>query len=253
MDYQKYFDMPNAEVPKEIAAVLTDGGHITKTLFEDKNEILTNPELKYEAGYAAMPGGNWLVSMYCPMPGVTREMVDWWFWWHARFPERYRLWYPGEHFGISYGRFNEDYFQRDEFPGFQPNTHYPIERIGKAKLELCIRFRSPEEFGFSRQAMEDAKVGTIVCGHVGVMKGLVEHTEMTHIFFETDDGLFLASRFWMGNRFKTGLVRHFAMNEETARAMATHCCVEYRNFAVKIPMLYREYLEELGEKKEETP
>ena len=49
---------------------------ITRTLFENKNDILRTPELQLEIGYAKMDDGTYLVSMVCPMPGVTVDMIE---------------------------------------------------------------------------------------------------------------------------------------------------------------------------------
>ena len=59
-------------------------------------------------------------------------------------------------------------------------------------------------------------------------------------FFERDGGFFLVSRFWIGADLKNRLIRKVLFNEKTAKDMARHCCVEYRNFAAKIPSLYSE-------------
>ena len=81
----------------------------------------------------------------------------------------------------------------------------------------------------------------IVCGHVGAVYGLVSHTEMAHLFRQTDDGLMLISRFWLGQTLKLPPLRRAMLTDATARGMAAHCCVEYRNLARILPELYREY------------
>ena len=108
------------------------------------------------------------------------------------------------------------------------------------KLPLAISFKSPQNFGFSEEKMQENGVSVIVCGDVGIGKGLLYHTKMAHIFFEKDGGLFLVSRFWIGADLKNRLIRKVLFNEKTAKDMARHCCVEYRNFAAKIPSLYNE-------------
>jgi phloretin hydrolase len=35
------------------------------------------------------------------MPGVTVDMLDWWFAWHSLAGMHYGIWYPPGHFGIS--------------------------------------------------------------------------------------------------------------------------------------------------------
>lgn len=57
----------------------------------------------------------------------------------------------------------------------------------------------------------------------------MKHTEMAHIFKETDDGLFMYSRFQMGELMKNKLVKKLAMNENLAKGMAEHCCIEHHN------------------------
>lgn len=181
------------------------------------------------------------VSMTCPMPGITKEMIDWWFWWHVQENERYQLWVPGEHYKIGYAKKDASYFNSKIQPAFQENIQYPVERIGKQKMPLIIEFVTPESFGFSKDQMEQNDVATIICGHVGIFKGLVSHTEMAHIFFRRDNGLFLVSRFWIGKRLKNPLLRKMILTSETARGMAEHCCVEYRNLANKLPLIYKEW------------
>lgn len=107
-------------------------------------------------------------------------------------------------------------------------------------MPLRIDFVTPEQFGFSKEAMEKGSIATIVCGHVSAFGGLIPYTEMAHIFRQTEDGLFMVSRFWLGKTMNP-LLRKFVMTEKMARGMAEHCCVEYRNLAQILPGLYQEY------------
>ncbi len=240
MSIRKYFEMPSCAVPDEIAASLAKEGKVTATDFQDKNLILSDASLHTQAGFAKMKNGDWLVSMFCPMPDVTAEMVKWWFWWHPQKSERYKAWYPGEHFAVGYRKKDKKYFAQTSVPEFRSNVQYPVEKIGKLILPLSIEFVTPESFGFSCEEMKKNNVAAIVCGHVGAFGGIFQHTEMAHIFFEKDGGLFMVSRFWLGKRLKNHLLRKVMLNSETAKGMAEHCCVEYRNFAQRIPLLYEE-------------
>ncbi len=228
---------PLPVMPPEIAAAL-DGGSISGTCFADKNNILSDAGLQKDVGYRRMEDGSYLVSMTCPMPGVTPAMIAWWFWWHPQADERYRAWFPRAHLGISYARRDRDYFRAPEPPAFRNNTQYPTERIGDMTMPLCIDFVSPEEFGFSRALMNEMDIPLIVCGHVGAFRGLIRHTEMAHIFKKTDEGLCLISRFWLGQTLKNPMLRKRILTDRTARGMAEHCCIEYRNLAEILPGLY---------------
>lgn len=244
MDLKKYKEMPNSDVPIEIIEKLKISGGITKTLFENKDDILTNENLHFDCGYSLMDDNYYLVSMYTPMPNVTKEMVAWWFWWHAQESERYQAWYPGEHKGISYARKDKAYFSQKQTPKFQANTQYPVECVGSFAMPLSIDFVSPKEFGFDESITKDNDVEIIICGHVGAFKGLVPNTEMSHIFFKKDDGLLLVSRFWLGKNVTNKFLKKLFVTEKQAKDMAYHCCVEYRNFSRKIPLMYHEWLSE---------
>ncbi len=103
-------------------------------------------------------------------------------------------------------------------------------------MPLRIDFLKPEKFGFSKTAMQAHSVPLIVCGHVGAFNGLIWHTEMAHIFHQTNDGLFLTSRFWLG-RTMNSILRKLMINNAMACVMAEHCAIEYRNLAEIVPTL----------------
>ena len=231
------------EIPNEISEQIRDKDKISLTAFEDKNLILNDPALQSEVGYSRFADGSYLVSMTCPMPDITPEMINWWFWWHPQKDERYKVWFPGEHFGISYSKKDKAYFNADILPDFRNNTQYPLERIGDVVLPLRIDFKDPAEFGFSKETMAKNDIPLIICGHVGAFKGLVWHTEMAHIFKQTEDGLMLISRFWLGKKLKNPLLRKLILTDKTARGMAEHCCVEYRNLAEILPQLYKKIIQ----------
>ena len=238
MNTEKLMKKSFPEIPVEIKAALIEN-QITLTPFDDINDILKSEELQKEVGYRKFNDGSYLVSMYCPMPGVTPEMIKWWFWWHPQADERYKVWFPNEHLGIGYSKKQKEYFNQKYCPEFQPNTQYPLEKIGKATLPLRIDFVTPEEFGFSNEIMDKNNIPLIECGHVGVFKGLIMHTEMAHIFKRTEDGLFMISRFWLGKTMHP-LLRKIIINDGMAKAMSEHCCIEYRNLLEILPILYNE-------------
>lgn len=231
---------PLPTIPPEIRTRLAQPC-ITQTSFEDRNAVLCDAGLQREVGYTRFPDGNWLVSMTCSMPGITADMIRWWFWWHCREDLRYRVWFPGDHLRIRYHKKDRDYFLRDTLPPFQPNTQFPVEKIGSMRLPLRIDFVTPEQFGFRPEDIRANHISLVVCGHVSAFGGLLPHTEMAHIFKQTEDGLLLISRFWLGQTLKNPLLRKAILTEDTALGMAEHCCVEYRNLAEILPGLYRKY------------
>lgn len=234
--------MPNCTVPDELKCFFQKPGGNTLTDFDNKNQLLSDESLQKETGYSKFKNGDWFVSVTCQMPKVTKEMVEWWFWWHPQKNIRYRAWFPGEHYAVGFSKKDKAYFSQSAVPAFKENTQYPVERIGRIIMPLSINFVSAENFGFSEKIMTENKVAVIVSGHVSAFYGLVKHTEMCHIFFENGNGgLALVSRFWLGKNLKNKILRKIILTEETARGMAEHCFMEYSNFAKRIPMLYNEY------------
>ena len=240
MNLHDLLQKPLPQIPSDIKDALNKS-LIAKTPFERKNDVLMNNELHADAGYIKMDDGTYLVSMFCPMPGITVDMIEWWFWWHTQDSLRYQVWYPGDHISIKYHRKDKAFFEQPTLPGFVPNTQCPVERIGGMKMPLRIDFVTPEDFGFSRQSMQDNDIPKIVCGHVGAFNNIIRHTEMAHIFKQTDDGLFMISRFWLGKTMKSALLRKLIITDDMAKGMAEHCCIEYRSLCQILPMLYAEY------------
>ena len=236
---KELLNKPLPAIPAEILEKL-EHPDITRTAFENRNEILTDPALQQEVGFAQFPDGSWLVSMVCPMPGITKEMIDWWFWWHCQDNLRYQVWFPGDHISIKPHKKDRAYFEQEAQPAFQPNSQLPVEKIGGSKMPLQIDFVTPEQFGYTRKALEQGNIATVVCGHVSAFGGLIPHTDMAHIYKQTEDGLFMFSRFWLGKTMSP-MLRKFVMTEKMARGMAEHCCIEYRNLAEILPELYRKY------------
>lgn len=240
MSISKLMKKPLPEVPSNIEVALKEN-RTTGTTYENMNDVLINDSLYYETGYKKQDDGSYVVSMYCPMPGITPEMIEWWFWWHPKKDERYQVWFPGSHFKNRYSRKQATYFESNQRPAFQNNTQYPTEKIGGIRMPLRIDFVTPEEFGFSKEIMLKNNIPLIVCGHVGAFGGLIWHTEMAHIFKRTEEGLFMISRFWLGKTMKNSLFKKLIVTDDTARGMAEHCCIEYRNLHEILPELYKEF------------
>ena len=230
---------PLPQIPADIREKL-DTPNISLTPMVQMNEILTDTSLQNEVGFGQFPDGSWLVSMVCPMPKITKEMIDWWFWWHCQESLRYQIWYPGDHIHIKYHKKDRAYFECPTMPDFRPNSQCPLEKIGGAIMPLRLDFVTPKQFGFTREAMELGNITTIVCGHVSAFNGLVPHTEMAHIYKQTESGLYMISRFWLGKTMNP-LLRKRIMTPKMARGMAEHCCIEYRNLCEILPILYEEY------------
>ncbi len=243
-EFETYLHKQVPAIPADIQEALETAGSVTEIPFAEKNRILCEENLQSEAGILRTEDGNWLIAMTCPMPGITPDMLRWWFWWHPQEDIRYQIWFPGAHKAIGYRKKDAPYFRQRACPPFQDNVQYPTEAIGSRSMPQSLAFQTPSEFGFSEKLMAENDIPLIICGHVGMLRGMIMHTEMAHIFKQTEDGGVLISRFWLGNLYRFRVFRRRIFSETMAMNMAKHCCQEYRNLAQILPELYRKYAQE---------
>ena len=133
----------------------------TRCRREELDRLLDPAPLPAETGWCVLPDGVAYVAVRTAMPGVSAEMVDWWFDWHPDDPLRYRVWHPAAH----------DLEPR-RAPGASRGAkralgHRPPPRRGRRHRRACTRGSrscAPSEIGFSTDALDDPRVATIVCG-----------------------------------------------------------------------------------------
>jgi hypothetical protein len=219
----------------------------------DHVEVLLNPgELPGECGWCVLPDGCGYVAIRTPMPGITGDMVDWWFDWHPRDPVRYRAWHPPAH--------EDNSVEPAPVPGEKPywgTIHHPVEDIGTGTVHARIAFQPPEALGFLAGALDQPDVAAIVGGFAGDDRRRMQHTKMVHVFLRANGGVVLRSRFWIGAAMRpyapeplAGLaarvlnrpaVRRRLIPAGVPRALARHCAEEYTNLAAILPGLYEQF------------
>lgn len=224
-----------------------------QTLPLDEIDRLLDPApLPVETGWCFRPDRVGYVAVRTEMPAVDARMVDWWFDWHPRDPDRYRLWHPLAHFGNS--------VEPAASPGAKRHwgaVHHPVEDVGAGVVHVRIAFGPPTAIGFSTDALDDPRVATIVCGHVGDDRRRLRHSVMAHVFLVEGDGVVLRSHFWLGAAIRpymptplsapiglalsNRLVRRLSLPPRLPRALATHCAEEYANLAALLPELYERF------------
>lgn len=257
---EELLERPSAPVDPEVVAAI-DAGPIEPDdalSFNAKSRLFEPGYLPVETGYCTFADGRGYVAVLTQMPGVTAEMLDWWFDWHPRDPLRYRIWFPQAHF--------ENYADPPSRPGAKPfyNTvHHPVEDIGLGRDHIRIEFVNPVEFGLVAELFPGDRSATIICGTAGDDRRHVNHTKMCHFARETPEGIELRSRFWIGEQieyvgrrrvltmggthtFVTAIlnsraVRKVAVPKRAPEALARHCAQEYANLAALLPELWRDY------------
>lgn len=216
------------------------------------DRLLDPAPLPVENGWWRRSNGTQQVAARTPMPGVTGEMIDWWFSWHGEDGLRYRIWHPGAH--------RDTHVEAPAAAGLKPfwgAIHHPVEDVGTGTLPVQIAFLPPSELGFADDVLDDPRVATVVCGYVGDGRHRSWHSVMAHVFLRADDGLVLRSRFWLGARIRPMLpaavgapigwlasrpsLRRRIVPVDLAPSLARHCLEEYANLAAILPGLYAEH------------
>jgi len=249
---QPYLARPLAPVDPAVAAAIAAGPiDPAQALAPTECDRLLDPfPLPAENGWCTLPDGVGYVAVRTAMPGVSAEMVDWWFDWHPRQGIRYRVWHPLAH--------RENSVEQPATPGHKAHwgaVHHPVEDIGTGEEHMRIEFTRPSEIGMSNDALALPHVGTIVCGLAGDDRRRMRHTIMFHVFLRHGDGVVLRSRFWIGaairpygplgaagaallnNRFVRGAI----IPRRVPAALARHCTEEYANLAALLPELYQRF------------
>ena len=244
-ELEAYLQRPLAAVDPEAAAALAGGPMDPSEALAlgDIDRLLDRAPVAVETGWCMLADGVGYVAVRTPMPGVSTEMVDWWFDWHPREPIRYRIWHPAAHKSNS--------VEPAPTPGAKAHwgtVHHPVEDIGIGMVHARIAFKRPTELGMS----EDLPAGaTVVGGYAGDERRHMQHTIMVHVFLDGGEGVLLRSRFWIGAAIRPDgvlggpgerllnnhLVRRAMIPAGGAPALAGHCSEEYANLAALLPEL----------------
>jgi hypothetical protein len=241
LSYSKYYYMEMAKQPEGLLEKLYTGPiHSEEALkIEHKDELLKPGYLDSEVGYCVMEDGTAFVANITIMPGVTKEMFDWWFAWHGLEPLRYKVWDREDHFGVETTKrerlLDENIPIGERIWGV---THTVIEDTGFGPETIHINFMSPEDMGFDMELLKESKVLSIVSGNG-------DTAVMCHSIRPVEGGIELRSRFWLGYNIVDKkpvkiLPDGVQVPLEAAKRLALHNVKEYSNLAEILPSIYKE-------------
>ena len=197
----------------------------------------------FETGVKRLPNGAFEVSALTRMPGVSADMVRWWFADFLQTTEHYVLWHPDDHVWMGW-----ENKQPGEIVGA---SHLVHEYIGGEMQKLRIQFVDPALF-FGRDPNDENTF--VICAHPGLLEEPIIGGKMCHIVRNTPWGAEMRSRFWLGyvaaregneshqnlltSLANTALLRLFALNGDDAKGLMTHAIEEMGYLADVLPDLY---------------
>jgi hypothetical protein len=245
--YSKYFYQPMAPAPKATMDILAKGP-IDPPLalpVHERGAILNQGNLPTEIGYCMMADGSGFVAMKTEMPGVTSEMINWWFFWHGLESLRYKIWDRDDHYAVHVlekdlpRRLDMRLTTRERNWG---TTDVVDEDIGTGSVLLYISFMSPEDYGYDMDQFRAPNVLTAVSANLGLMEPRTPLATFSHVAREIPGGLELRSRFWLGWHITDRKPVRVADSVpfELVKGLAHHCPKEYANLAAILPKVYEE-------------
>lgn len=220
----------------------------------DLARFASDPEGYPDSGYALLDGPTAYIQSRVVMPGVTTEMFRWWFTWHPIENERYSLWYPHAHVSnrVEYpGRLADKSLSFEE--RLFGNVNYVEEFIGATSLPIHIHFSHPRDLGMDEDALDRAGLTTSVSGTLRFgMAPEVTSALMLHLARDTEAGMELFSRYWIGahpelHRFPgaegaAALLAKMNLDADGALQLAydmsVHDMTEYSHLARILPRLF---------------
>lgn len=245
LPYVKYFYQDLAKIPEEKLAIAA-GPALDATdilAVEDRNLFLAGKDKGAQVGYGVAQNGTGYVANKTFMPGVTVEMMEWWFAWHPITSDlRYKLWDHDDHY---YARANKKEYILDKNVPMREKTwgvdHEVMEDIGMGPSPLLLHFMRPCAFGYDETLIGSTYCGSLVCA---VGEGDAP-AFMTHKFYAAEGGTYLVSRFWMGYALIDGKITKVvpdgvSMPLMAPKALFAHNIKEFTNLAAILPELYEE-------------
>ena len=226
---------------------------------EDLNELYKPGYLARECGYCVMPDGTGYGAAYVYMPGVTIEMIDWWYVWHFIRPQsvpekagnlRYKIWCPIEHWDTGFANeesrlraIDESIPMRYRRYGAENFIYESLDGgVGNNRIMIAAKCFDPVDFGFDPKLVNIPENGTMIASS-SVINGLSALN--VYQFRPAYMGVEMRIRTYKGidmvgdGKFVRDLNGHTVTPEEVKMGNY-HCLLEYPHLARFLPSLYAE-------------
>lgn len=245
LPYFHFYEQELAPVPAEKLKILAEGpSSVAAVPFEKRQLFLEGKDSEFcQIGYGVAPDGTGFVCNETYMPGVTGEMLDWWFPWHSVGSDlRYKLWDAEDHYFARADK--PDYVCDPAVPVNQKTwgvNHYILEDVGPGPEFLKLCFKSPADFGYDASVVGTASCQSLVCA---IGEGNCA-AAMTHKWVPDKDGVLFSSRFWIGYALVNGeyvkiLPEGVRLPEIVPKGLFAHNIKEFSNLAAILPKLWNE-------------
>ena len=246
LSYYKYFERDLAPVPQELLQIAEGDPADPSDLlpFEMRNLFITGEDSSFcRNGFGNFGDGTAYLATELYMPGVTSEMLDWWFPWHSVGSDlRYKIWDPEDHYFATAHPASRVLDPNIPMAQKTWNTeHFIMENAGMGPQFVQILFLRPGDLGLDESQTGTDNCSSLVCG-IGKNTG----TTMIHKWRPYKEGVQFCSRFWIGcgmredKTFGRCLPPGAEIPPFIPRRMYAHDIKEYTHLASFLPELYAE-------------
>jgi DAPG hydrolase PhiG domain len=247
--YAPFWNPTMQAIPSHAVAALSNGALNPSLLPVKDLAIKEITKSKTQNGFAITSDGSMHINLETQMPGVTPQMIDWWFGWHSDSPERYKLWHPKAHVHAQWQDLPPSRTAgRSRYVGF---TSIVDEFIGTQMLRARIQFQAPSAIGLIDASVEGGIDATAICARVGLDEIPMDMGFLAHHIEVIPGGSLMRSRFWIGPQYFSARKSFFrpmipvlrkliTLKQEDARDLLEHCAQEMNHLATFLPDLYRQ-------------
>ena len=170
--------------------------------FKDRGRLLSDLRFGTAIGYAVMPDGSGYASDITQMPGITKDMLDWYLAWRGQDAQNYAVINPQKHISalsMQKGRFaDEDLIGAEKY---WDTTQIIMQNGDMGPTTEYVNFKCPSDVGFDMEQLGNGKTAGLVCERVyaqGQPPQAGPDTFVCHQIIETEDGVEIRSKYWMG-------------------------------------------------------
>lgn len=252
LPYAKYYYKDMAKIPQGDLDIV-NRGPIDSSLalpISDRSRLMEPGYLPVETGYCLMPDGSGFAATRVFMPGVTTEMIDWWFNWHPLVGLRYAIWCPVAHQSIS-ALTPEAHLDESGVDLHDRNigkVHFPVEGFNlKGAQKLAIAFKSARQMGLDETLLKKNSMSTFAAATVTHVWPPMPINIIFHAIREVEGGIEYRSRYWLtytmnskGKIVRSGYPLPRPLVLAMTRNNCIHSLMEYNHLASILPSLYRE-------------
>lgn len=247
--YSKYFDFPMTPIPQEKLDILEAGPIAPEKMLKitERAKLFEPGYLDAETGYGVMEDGTGYVANMTFMPGVTTEMLEWWFAWHSLEDARYKIWNPEGHY---YARTQDEKKAMSHNMPMRERTWGTSRDVktdmGNGPEDLVIEFKMPSEMGYDEAMIGTDACSTLMCANVhGAEAGQRLPMVMTLMAREVEGGIEVRTRIWMGYQLLWGmtmkqLAKGESIPEEEVKGLFLQNVKKYNHLATILPLVYEE-------------